>query len=236
MKITNYPREERQYRDMGFIEIYFSFRPDFSQPKRRNFGVLYNLDDARMPPNSRGFGMHPHRDMEVVTLFLEGVGHHEDTTGNIGITKAKAVQLITSGTGIMHEEYNYSKEEPFRGIQMFLHPKEKGVKPNYQKRELILEDYYNKLSLLISPDGRKNTLQIANNSFMSYGILNANNEISYQLNNSSNGLFIKVIEGEIEVAGNHLRGKDEIGIEDVNSLTIFPIQKSEIMVMEVPML
>ena len=235
MKVTNYPREERQYRDMGFIEIYFSFRPDFMQAKRRNFGILYNLDDARMPPNSKGFGMHPHKNMEVVTLFLEGTGHHEDTTGNIGITKSKAVQLITSGTGIMHEEYNYSKEEYFRGIQMFLHPKEKGIKPNYQKQELVFEDYDDKLCLLISPDGRDHTLQIANDSFMSYGILKKNNETSYQLNNHSNGVFIKVIQGEIEVVGNHLRAQDEIGIEDVNSITIRPLQKTELLLVEVPM-
>ncbi len=235
MKITSYPREERQYRDMGFIEIYFSFRPDFAQHKRRNFGILYNLDDARMPPHSKGFGMHPHRDMEVITLFLEGVGHHEDTTGNIGITRAKAVQLITSGTGIMHEEYNYSKEEDFRGIQMFLHPKRKGINPNYQKRELDPNDYDNTLSLLISPDGRENSLQIANDSFMSYGILDANTEIYHQLNDASNGLFVKLIKGEMEVAGRHLREKDEIGIEETDNVLIRPLQKSEIMLLEVPL-
>ena len=173
--------------------------------------------------------------MEVITLFLEGVGHHKDTTGNVGVTKAKAVQLITAGTGIMHEEYNYSKVEPFRGIQMFLRPKKKGVKPNYQKKELLAQDYKNKLSLLISPDGRGNTLQIANDSFMSYGILNERAGHNYMLNDPSNGVFIKLIKGELEVAGNILRAKDEIGIEGVKELLMLPIQQSEIMLIEVPM-
>ncbi len=235
MKITEYPREERLYHDMGFIGIHFSFRPDFPQAKRKNFGILYNLDDAEMTPNSRGFGMHPHRDMEVVTLFLEGEGHHEDTNGNIGVTKAKAVQLITSGTGIMHEEYNYSKELPFKGIQMFLHPKKKGIKPNYQKWELSPEDYQGKLVELLSPTGRDKSLKIANDSYLNYGILNKNSETLYTLNDSSNGTFIKVIEGEIEVNGVTLRKKDEIGIEQVDAITINSLQKSEIMVFEVPM-
>ena len=234
MKITEYPREERLYQNMGFIEIYFSLRPDFPQAKRNNFGILYNLDDAHMPANSRGFGMHPHRDMEVVTLFLEGEGHHEDSNGNIGVTKAKAVQLITSGTGIMHEEYNFSKEEPFRGIQMFLHPKEKGVQPNYQKWELSPKDYQGKLCELISPTGRNKSLKIANDSYMNYGILNKGSKTTYDLNDQTNGTFIKVIKGEIEVCGIHLREKDEIGIEEMEKITINSLQESEIMVFELP--
>ena len=235
MKITEYPKEERLYRDMGFIEIYFSFRPDFTQAKRKNFGILYNLDDAHMPPNSRGFGMHPHRDMEVVTLFLEGEGHHEDNNGNIGVTKAKAIQLITSGTGIMHEEYNFSKEKPFKGIQMFLHPKEMGIKPNYQKWELSTEDYQGKLVELLSPTGRNKSLKIANDSYLNYGILNKDSATTYALNDSQNGTFIKVIAGEINVNGVNLKEKDEIGIEEVEKITINSIQESEIMVFELPM-
>ena len=201
MKVTEYPREERLYKNMGFIEIHFSFRPDFVQAKRHHFGILYNLDDALMQGGSKGFGMHPHRDMEVVSLILEGSVHHEDNHGNKGVSTAKAVQLISSGTGIFHEEYNYSQDMPFRGFQMFLHPKEKGIEPNYQKRELLTSDYEGKLCEVLSPDGRNQSLKIANDSLMSYGILNENTDTVYHLNDKNNGVFIKVIAGEIEVEG-----------------------------------
>jgi redox-sensitive bicupin YhaK (pirin superfamily) len=235
MKITEYPREERMFKDLGFIEIYLSFNPSFPQAKRNSFGILYNLDEAYMPAGSKGFGMHPHRDMEVVSLILEGSVHHRDNSGNVGVIHAKSVQIISAGTGIMHEEYNFSKELPFRGLQLFLRPKEKVVQPNYQKRELSPEDYQGKLVELLSPDGRNRSLKIANDSFLNYGILNAESETKYSVNVPSNGVFIKIIQGEIEVEGIHLREKDEIGIEDIETLTIKSIQKSEIMVFEVPM-
>ncbi len=235
MKTTEYPREERVFKDMGFIEVYLSFNPYFHQAKRQNFGILYNLDEAYMPASSKGFGMHPHRDMEVVSLLLEGSVHHRDNGGDEGVIHAKSVQLISAGTGILHEEYNFSKELPFRGLQLFLRPKEKGIQPKYQKRELSPEDYEGKLVELLSPDGRNRSLKIANDSFLSYGILNEESETKYSINLPANGVFIKVIKGEIEIEGIHLREKDEIGIEDIETLTIKCIQKSEIMVFEVPM-
>jgi len=166
MKITNYPREERKFADIGFAQIHFSFRADYIEKKRHNFGALWNLDEGLMDPDSKGFGMHPHKDMEVVTLLLNGEGHHKDNQNNVGTLKSKGVQLITAGTGIMHEEYNYSKTEQYVGYQIFLHPREKGLKPKYQKIELSTDDYTNKLRLIVTPDGRNNTLAIANDSFL----------------------------------------------------------------------
>jgi quercetin 2,3-dioxygenase len=98
MKLTEYPREERVFKEMGFIEVHLSFNPYFHQAKRHNFGILYNLDEAHMPASSNGFGMHPHRDMEVVSLILEGSVHHRDNSGNVGVIHAKSVQLISAGT------------------------------------------------------------------------------------------------------------------------------------------
>jgi len=235
MKITNYPREERMFKDIGFAKIYFSFRADYSVNKRHHFGALWNLDEGIMDPESKGFGMHPHKDMEVVTLLLNGEGHHKDNLGNIGTLKAKGVQLITAGTGIMHEEYNYSKTEQYIGYQMFLHPREKGLKPSYQKVELFAVDYLNKLCLIVTPNGSNNTLEIANDSFLNYGIFDQGENLNYKLYMPTNGVLIKVHKGEIEIEGNLLREKDEIGIEDFKCITIKMIKQSEIMIFEVPM-
>lgn len=235
MKVTKFPREERQYKDMGFIETYYSFGTHFSQSKRKNFGIIFNLEEVLLPPKSKGFDMHPHKDTEAVTLLLKGIVQHKDNHDNIGTTKSKAIQLITAGTGIEHNESNYSEEESFRGIQIFLHPRGNNLEPNYQKRELTPQECNGKLCELISPSGRNNSLKIANNSFMNYGILNKNDQIIYTINIAQNGTYIKVIEGEIEVEGIHLREKDALGIEDAEELHIKALTKTEIMLFEIPM-
>jgi len=235
MTITNYPREERKSADIGFAQIYFSFRADYSEKKRHRFGALWNLDEGTMDPGSKGFGIHPHKDMEVLTLLFNGEGHHKDDQGNAGTLKAKGVQLITAGTGIMHEEYNYSKTEQYVGYQMFLHPREKGLKPKYQKKELSVESYTNILCLVVTPDGRNDTLEIANDSFLNYGIFDQGSSINYKLNLSTNGVLIKVHKGEIKIGETVLREKDEVGIEKFEIMIIEMIKESEIMVFEVPM-
>ena len=163
------PASTRKFEDFGFMQAYLSFKSNLS-PERRNFGSLVTIDDAVLKPGAKGFGLHPHNDTEVITFMVEGEGLHIDPNEakHTGTLKAKGVQIISAGTGIMHNEENNSSEEAMKAIQIWFLPREKGLKPNYSKTHLDEETYLNKLVCVLSPDGRNGSLTVQQDVLMLY--------------------------------------------------------------------
>jgi len=218
---------------MGWINIQASFRPD-AENSRIHFGSLVNLDDAVIKPNEKyGFGFHPHKDMEIVSLILEGTMDHKDRAGNDTLIKAPAVQTITSGTGITHNEVN-GENSSLNMLQIWFLPNEKGLKPNYSTLEFSESSYSNTLKEILSPKPVKGSVSIAQNVRMSIAQYPEVSTINYTLNGVNRGVYIMVLEGRAFISNTALGKRDAIGIYEISGISFQTEEKNtKILVIEV---
>ncbi len=204
---------------MGWIKINASFRPD-AEPTRIRFGSLVNLDDAVIKPNEKeGFGFHPHRDMEIVSLILDGTMDHKDREGNDTIIKSPAIQTITSGAGIIHNEVN-ADDVPLNMLQIWFLPNEHGLAPNYSTLEFSVASFTNTLKEIISPIPEEGKVSIAQNVKISIGQYSDASIINYKLNNENHGVYIMVLEGRVIVDNTTLEKRDAIGVSEISNISI----------------
>ena len=233
MKTIVHKNNTRIPHDMGWIRIAASFRPD-AESSRIHFGSMVNLDDAEIKPNEKyGFGFHPHRDMEIISLILNGTMDHRDKSGNNGLIKAPAVQAISSGTGIVHNEVN-GDDTQLNMLQIWFLPNEKGLSPNYQTLEFTEASYINKLKEIVSPIPQDGKVSIAQNVRLSIGQFEENTVINYKLNGETHGAYIMVLEGSAHINGNTLSKRDAIGVSENPEITIQMIEENtKILVIEV---
>ena len=194
METIYHPESTRSFKDMGWIKLYQSFHPyDPPAPNRKNFGVLIVFDNGHIMPGGKGFGMHPHENMEIVSVVIHGAMVHSDTAGHNGVNVEDAVQLITAGTGIQHSEYNYSETEEIDNLQIWFLPKIKNINPRYQTMVSDPDDRNGQLQLLASPTGENKSLEINQDVWMWRGSYKSGDEISYSKQLNDNGIYIYVI-------------------------------------------
>lgn len=156
--IRTIPSEQRFHADHGWLDTRFSFSfAEYYDPDNSSFGHLRVFNDDRVAPGT-GFGMHPHRDMEIVTYVIEGALQHRDSMGNTGIIRPGEVQRMTAGTGILHSEFNPSETEPVHLLQIWVHPRERGLRPDWEQRRFPLEGSTNRLVPLVSGGDIQDTL------------------------------------------------------------------------------
>ncbi|HXH75643.1 MAG TPA: pirin family protein [Bacteriovoracaceae bacterium] len=208
----------------------FSFA-DYYNPGRMGFGALRVINDDEVDANM-GFGRHPHKDMEIISIPLEGALHHQDSEENNGLINKGEVQIMSAGTGIVHSEKNASDINPVKFLQIWVLPKKLGVKPRYEQKSFDLKN--NELKLVVSPDGSEGSVTINQDAFFSMGKLESQKSLSYQIKIEGNGIYIFVISGEVDVNGQRLANRDGLGILDTESIEIKGLQNSEIVLMEVP--
>jgi len=156
----------------------FSFASYFN-PERMGFGTLRVINDDVVAP-SMGFGTHPHQNMEIISLPLRGALKHKDTMGNSHVIKKGEVQAMSAGTGVSHSEYNNSKTEDVNFLQIWVMPKKLNIAPNYSQKEFSAEQRKNKFQLVVSPDGRENTVSINQDAFFSLSDLKEGKTIEYK--------------------------------------------------------
>lgn len=236
MKTELHPASERGHANHGWLDSYHSFSfATYFNPAREKFGCLRVLNDDTVSGGT-GFDLHPHNNMEIVSIILQGALEHRDSLGNVQVIKQGEVQVMTAGTGIYHAEYNHSETEPVKFFQLWIFPREKGLKPRYD--QLIFENQVpGELVTLVTPDNnqQENALWIQQDTYISTIRLSRERNYKYQVRIPGNGVFVFVIEGNIEVNENSLSTRDALGVSETESIQIQATDNSKVLLIEVPM-
>ncbi|HKL33135.1 MAG TPA: pirin family protein [Tangfeifania sp.] len=236
MKHLIHKANERGIADHGWLKTAHSFSfANYYNPEKVNFGKLRVLNDDIVAP-SKGFGMHPHEDMEIITIPLSGALKHSDNMGNEGVITTGEVQVMSAGSGVLHSEFNASDSEPVSLFQIWVFTDEKGHEPRYDQKKFNPKERKNKWQLLISPDGQNDSLWIHQNAFIS--VIDIENEISvdYELKAEENGVYFMLIEGQATIDDAPLEKRDAVGFwEIIKPMKISFSKKSKLLAIEVPM-
>jgi hypothetical protein len=237
MKTELHPAKERGHANHGWLDSYHSFSfATYFNPAREKFGYLRVLNDDTVSGGT-GFDLHPHNNMEIVSIIVEGALEHRDSIGNIQVITPGEVQVMTAGTGIYHAEYNHSETEPVKFFQLWIFPREKGLKPRYDQMLFADQEKQDQLVTLVTPDNQQeeNALWIHQDAYISTINLKKGSEFDYQVRIAANGVFVFVIEGKIVVDGNSLSARDAMGVSETDSVQIKAADNSKVLFIEIPM-
>jgi redox-sensitive bicupin YhaK (pirin superfamily) len=230
-----YKAEERGHANHGWLDSYHSFSfAGYYDPNKMNFGSLRVLNDDTIAPGT-GFDTHPHDNMEIISIPLEGKLAHKDSMGNGSVIEEGDIQIMSAGTGILHSEFNGSDTEIGKFLQIWIFPKERNIKPRYDQisiRDLRIE---NKLYQIVSPDVNEQGVQIMQDAWFHMGEFDNGVTETYKIRKEGNGVYIFVIEGNIEINGTVLKDRDALGISDEELLEVKSNTKSKFLIMDIPM-
>jgi len=228
--------ESRGHANHGWLDSKHTFSfANYYNPERVHFGALRVLNDDTVAPGM-GFGTHPHANMEIISIPLEGELEHIDSMNNVARIKAGDIQVMSAGTGIYHSEYNASKTNEVKFLQIWVFPDKENVTPRYDQITLNPEDSHNKLQQIVSPNKEDDGVWIHQQAWFYLANLDKGNKLSYQLKKPGNGVYIFLLNGNVEVNGVNLSTRDGVGLTDVSTFELNPISNSKILIMEVPML
>ena len=230
--------ETRGYADHGWLKSYHTFSfANYYNPNRMQFGALRVLNDDIVQPKM-GFGTHPHQNMEIISIPLKGALSHKDSMGNKRAIEVNEVQVMSAGTGLTHSEFNDSKTEEVNFLQLWIIPEEMNATPNYEQRKFFVEERKNALQTIVAPKDKleDSALPINQQAYIYKSSLDASATLDIALRSPKNGLYIFVADGEVDVADNTLQKRDAIGIYDVEQFPIKALKRSELILIEVPML
>ena len=236
MKSIFYPANERGTNDIGWLKAKFSFSfGPYYHPDKVHFGALRVLNDDQVS-GGMGFGTHPHDNMEIISIPLEGDLEHRDSMGNGTVIRHGDIQVMSAGTGIRHSEYNKNKDQPVKFLQIWVFPNKKNVTPRYDQLTMKLEDRMNRLQQVLSPNSEDEGVWIHQDAWFNMGRFEENVGVDYTIHKEDNGVYCFVLEGSFEIEGQILNKRDGYGISGLNIFKIKSLQaQSEILLMEVPM-
>lgn len=226
----------RGYASHGWLQSHqtFSFA-DYYNPEMMHFGVLRVLNDDWVAPGM-GFGRHPHDNMEIISIPLEGSLEHSDSMGNTAVIEKGDIQVMSAGTGIFHTEYNKSKDKPVSFLQIWLFPRKKNVTPRYDQLTLNSADRENTFQQILSPNKQDAGVWIHQDAWFHLGHFNKAYNTVYQFKKPGNGVYAFIIKGSAVIEGIQLDEKDGLGIWNSNHITVTTgSADTEILLMEVPM-
>ena len=219
----------------GWLNAYHSFSfASWYNPERIQFGMLRVLNDDTVAARM-GFGTHPHDNMEIITIPLEGDLAHKDSMGNSSTIKTGDVQVMSAGTGIQHSEFNPNADLQTKLFQIWLFPKYRNVEPRYQQITLDVAQQKNSFAQILSPNPDDEGVWIHQDAWFYLSDFEANFSKKLALQKQGNGFYIMNIEGEIEVNGEKLEKRDAIGIWETNEIEIKANSDSRFLIMEIPM-
>lgn len=221
--------------DHGWLNAKHTFSfANYYNPERIHFGALRVLNDDTIA-GGMGFGKHPHDNMEIITIPLEGEIEHQDSMGNKAVISQGQVQVMSAGTGIQHSEYNHNQDAPLKLLQIWLFPNKKGVVPRYDQITLDPADRHNKLQQILSPNPEDAGVWIHQNAWFHLGKFDKGVETIYDFKAKENGLYVFVIKGDVQMNDQLLNTRDGYGIWDVSQVKIVALSDAEFLLMEVPM-
>jgi redox-sensitive bicupin YhaK (pirin superfamily) len=231
MQINVRRGRDRGHADHGWLDSYHSFSfADYYDPKHMGFRALRVINEDVVEAG-RGFGMHPHRDMEILTYVLDGAVGHKDSMGNGGVIKPGEVQRMSAGTGIVHSEMNPSKTEPVHLLQIWIMPDRAGHAPSYEQKAFPVEERQGKLRVVASPDGRDGSVTIHQDATLSTALLAPAQRVVHPLGASRNA-WVQVARGSVDVAGEKLAAGDGAAIVGGGELAITGIDDAEVLVFD----
>jgi redox-sensitive bicupin YhaK (pirin superfamily) len=234
-KITH-KAEKRGHVDFGWLKSAhsFSFGNYYDQDKV-NFGALRVLNDDFVEAGN-GFGRHPHENMEIVSIPLSGVLAHQDSMGTSRDIQTGDVQIMSAGTGVTHSEFNGRKEDPVKFLQIWVIPNERQLTPSYDQKSYMDLDRKNKFATIVSPNAAdKQAVLIHQDAYFNLADIDNGTTVNYRLHSEGNGVYVFILEGTVEIAGETLNRRDAIGIWEVNEIDIKASEDAQVLLIEVPM-
>lgn len=233
MKFQIYKREERGLKDQGWLKSNFTFSfSNYYHPTRSGFGLLRVFNDDFVQPG-KGFGIHPHTNMEIISIMLAGSMNHIDTLGYKEVVQKDWVQIMSAGSGLRHEEHNVGADE-VNFLQIWIEPKLQNIAPRYQRRFFPEEQRRNKLVTVVSNEEGQLHCWINQNAKISLGSYDKGCVVDYAFNPVNKGVFVFCIEGELSVSGQSLNSRDAIGLWETNEVRIICNEASHFVIIEVP--
>jgi redox-sensitive bicupin YhaK (pirin superfamily) len=228
--------ESRGLADHGWLVSRHTFSfANYHNPERMHFGVLRVLNDDYVA-EGKGFGTHPHDNMEIISIPLSGDLQHRDSMGNIAVIKNGDVQVMSAGTGITHSEFNKNHDKAVKFLQIWVFPNKRNVTPRYDQLTLKKEERRNKLQQIVSPSPNDAGVWIHQNAWFYLSTLEQAQQVTHKLHTLENGAYIFVLSGQIKVNNQVLNTRDGYGIWNTDTLTFEATETAEFLVMEVPMM
>ncbi len=235
MKKIIYRSEDRGKANYGWLETRYSFSfANYYNPDMVHFGMLRVLNDDIVAP-ALGFGTHPHDNMEIITIILDGALEHKDSMGTGSVINKDEIQVMSAGSGITHSEFNPSKEEKVNLLQLWIFPKEKNIKPRYDQKSFSADEKRNKLITAVSGLNKEGALYIHQNAEIKLGNFKKGEMLVYELSNASNGAYIFLIDGHLKIDDEDLFKRDAIGIYDTANFKIEILEDTNFVLIDVPM-
>jgi redox-sensitive bicupin YhaK (pirin superfamily) len=223
--------EDRGHFNHGWLDTYHAFSfGDYRDPQHMHFRDLRVMNEDVVAPG-RGFGMHPHRDMEIITYVLSGSLQHNDSMGNGSVITPGEFQRMSAGTGITHSEANPSATEPVHLYQIWLFPAERGIRPSYEQRRFAEAERADRLRLVASQDGRDESLLIHQNAEVYLATLSVGRELSYKIRPHRHA-WLQVLRGGVSLNGIGLAAGDGAAVSDETNLVVEAAKPSEIMLFD----
>jgi len=235
MKKVFHSAASRGEANHGWLQAKHSFSfANFYNPERNQFGVLRVLNDDIIAPGM-GFGSHPHDNMEIITIPLEGALEHKDSMDNIGFIEADEIQIMSAGTGIIHSEYNKNKDQPISLLQLWVIPHTRNVTPRYDQKNIKNLKKTNAFYPIVTPNPEDLGMWIYQDAWFHLGDFDKETLVKYSIHKPGNGVYIFIIEGEGIVSDQILSKRDALGIWEADSFSITAKKDSRILLLEVPM-
>lgn len=235
MKTVLHTANSRGHANHGWLNAYHSFSfASWFHPDRVQFGMLRVLNDDTIAAGM-GFGTHPHDNMEIITIPLEGDLAHKDSMGNSSIIKSGDIQVMSAGTGIQHSEFNPNAEQQTKLFQIWLFPKYRNVEPRYQQITLEPSLQKNNFDQILSPNPDDAGVWIHQDAWFYLSDFEADFTKKLTLKKEGNSFYIMAIEGEIEVNDQKLEKRDALGLWETSEIEIKANTASKFLVMEIPM-
>lgn len=227
--------ETRGHANHGWLNSKHTFSfANYHNPERMHFGALRVLNDDTVEAGM-GFGKHPHDNMEIISIPLEGDLEHKDSMGNVSVIRHGDIQVMSAGTGIFHSEYNKNKDSRVKFLQIWVFPNKKNVTPRYDQITLNIADRHNKLQQILSPNPEDEGVWIHQNAWFHMGTFDKGIGTEYQIKAKGNGVYVFILKGDVTINEQVLSTRDGFGIWDVDSFSIKADSDAEILLMEVPM-
>ena len=226
----------RGHANHGWLNSYHTFSfANYYNPDRMHFGALRVLNDDEVQAGM-GFGKHPHDNMEIISIPLEGDLEHRDSMGNVATIRRGDIQVMSAGTGITHSEYNKNKDQKVKFLQIWIIPGKKNVTPRYGQVTLKEKDRHNRLQEVVSPGPDGDGTWIYQNAWLHMGKFDKGASANYTLKMKENGVYVFVLEGNIKINGTELGTRDGFGTWNTSSVRLEASDEAEVLLIEVPMM
>ena len=236
MKTVLQKANTRGHANHGWLDSWHTFSfAGYHDPTRVHFGALRVLNDDTVAAGM-GFGKHPHDNMEIISIPLDGDLEHQDDTGTHSVIKKGDVQVMSAGTGISHSEKNKNSDKQVKFLQIWVFPNKKNVAPHYDQKTFSDADKHNQLATVVSPVGSTDGgVQIHQDAWFHLGVLDTSTQLTYNLKKETNGVYAFVLEGDVTINDIALNRRDGLGISETGQLKITADSPAEILLMEIPM-